>query len=109
MLTNKFGASDHNAWLLRPNHALFSSAIRWPCASNFSGLGSGRTDLDNEGLPTFKSHRGTVETELMSSTVGDPPAPRTNGTAGRALGAVIRHPPGFVSRELGERVYRDAA
>ena len=65
--------------------------------------------LDNEGLPTFKSNRGTVETELVYSTLGDLPAARTNSTAGRALGAVIRHSSEFVCRELGERRHRYAA
>ena len=76
---------------------------------NFSLFDFGRTDLDNEGLRTFKANWGTVETELVYSTLGDPPAARTNSTTGRALGAVIRHSPEFVCRELGERLYRYAA
>jgi CelD/BcsL family acetyltransferase involved in cellulose biosynthesis len=109
MLIYKFGASDRTAWPQRPNHALFWSAIRWACDSNFSVLDFGRTDLDNEGLRTFKSNWGTVETELVYSTLGDPPAVRTNSKTRRALGAVIRHSPEFVCRELGERLYRYAA
>ena len=54
----KFGASDHNAWPQRPNHALFWSAIRWACDNNLSLYDFGRANLDNEGLRTFKSNWG---------------------------------------------------
>ena len=51
-----------------------SGARSSACDINFSVFDFGRTDLDNEGLRTFKSNWGTVETELVYSTLGDPPA-----------------------------------
>jgi len=109
MLIYKFGASDRTPWPQPPNHAPFWSAIRRACDNSFSVLDFGRTDLDNEGLRTFKSNWGTVETELVYSTLGDPAAARTNSTAGRALGVFIHRSPEFLCRELGERLYRYAA
>jgi CelD/BcsL family acetyltransferase involved in cellulose biosynthesis len=109
-LTYKFGASDQARWNHRPNHALHWAAIRWAHETGFARLDYGRTELENEGLRAFKSGWGTVESELVYSTLGAAaPVDRSSGLASRALGAVIRHTPESVCRQLGERLYRYAA
>jgi CelD/BcsL family acetyltransferase involved in cellulose biosynthesis len=108
-LIYKFGASERSAWSHRPNHALFWSAIQWACENGYVLLDFGRTELDNEGLRAFKASWGTVESDLVYSTLGVPRTNRLNGVVASTLGAVIRHSPEIVCRELGERLYRHVA
>lgn len=109
MVIYKFGASDQRMWAHRPNHALFWHAIQWAAERGYTSFDFGRTDLDNEGLRSFKARWGTVESELRYSILGAPPPARGNGLAGRGLAALIRHTPEIVCRQVGEHLYRFAA
>jgi CelD/BcsL family acetyltransferase involved in cellulose biosynthesis len=105
----KFGASDERHWGLRPNHAVFWDAIRWSIEQGFERLDFGRTELDQEGLRSFKSGWGSVEEPLRYVVLAEAgPAPR-RGRAGRLAPPVIRRSPVWVARMLGEIAYRWAA
>jgi CelD/BcsL family acetyltransferase involved in cellulose biosynthesis len=106
-LTYKFGASDPRFWPQRPNHLLFWEAIRWGCEHGFRELDFGRSDPGNAGLRAFKSGWGTVESELVYTTLGTEPK-RSSHRAEEVLAAVIRRSPTWVCRVLGEKLYRYA-
>ena len=106
----KYGASDERAWSLRPNHLLFSNAIRAACVDGYATFDFGRTDANHESLAAFKRSWGAREEPLVYSglnlaTRGD----AGHGTAGRLLGQIIRHAPEFVCRATGELLYRYVA
>jgi CelD/BcsL family acetyltransferase involved in cellulose biosynthesis len=105
----KFGASEQHMWSHRPNHALFWHAIQWACERGATSFDFGRTDVDNEGLRSFKARWGTTESMLHYSVFGAAPPARMNGLASRALSSLIRHSPEFVCRQVGEHLYRHAA
>jgi CelD/BcsL family acetyltransferase involved in cellulose biosynthesis len=102
----KFGASDPEAWKMRPNHPLFWRAIQEACARGDRRFDFGRTDLDNPGLRDFKSRWGAVERPLIYSTTipGD-----GHGAVGRAMEAAIQRGPEWICRGLGEALYRYSA
>jgi CelD/BcsL family acetyltransferase involved in cellulose biosynthesis len=103
----KFGASDARAWPLRPNHALFATAIRSSCEAGHSRFLFGRTDLEDEGLRAFKRGWDGVEEPLEYSVVGAPPAAARSG-GGLSRGVIRRSPP-WVCRAVGELLYGYAA
>jgi CelD/BcsL family acetyltransferase involved in cellulose biosynthesis len=105
----KFGASSSRFWSLRPNNLLFWEAIRWSCEQGFRVFDFGRTDLANRGLRNFKDNWGTQESPLRYSVISDA-APKSLGpTLPRPVSAVIRMSPTWLSRMLGELLYRVAA
>jgi len=110
----KYGASDSNAWRLRPNHLLFWEAIRWSAENGYQTFDFGRSEAAQQGLREFKSGWGTEEVPLTYSMIRD----RTNvsadtsrvaGWTSAAGGAVIRRSPAWVARLLGEVLYKYAA
>jgi CelD/BcsL family acetyltransferase involved in cellulose biosynthesis len=102
----KFGASDPESWPLRPNHALFWTAIQDSVARGDRWFDFGRTDLDNGGLRAFKSSWGAKERPLVySSSI----AAQHDGLAMRCLATAIRRGPPWLCRWMGERFYRYAA
>jgi CelD/BcsL family acetyltransferase involved in cellulose biosynthesis len=103
----KFGASEADAWGLRPNHAIFWDAIRSSCESGFRRFDFGRSDLEAAGLRKFKGEWGSEELPLRYSTLADePPGPPRNA---KLLAPVVRHSPRWVGRALGQLLYRHAA
>ena len=50
----KFGASDANAWKLRPNNLLVWEAIRRSVERGATLFDFGRSDVGQEGLASFK-------------------------------------------------------
>ena len=106
----KFGASDADAWSLRPNHILFWDAIRSACEDGYATFDFGRTDAGHHSLAAFKRSWGATEEPLVYSALGRVAPPGgSRGTAARLLGAVIRHSPTFVCRATGEALYRFVA
>jgi len=109
----KYGASDADAWRLRPNHLLFWHAIRTACEAGYRAFDFGRSDADAGGLRAFKASWGAEEERLVYHAVGDaPPMPASAsapGLAARSLGAVIRRSPPWVCRWTGELLYRFVA
>lgn len=106
----KFGASEPDAWHLRPNNLLFWSAIERSCADGHTTFDWGRTDFDNRGLRDFKRSWGAVEQPLFYSSIGGPVKSPTHGRpAHRLMRTVIRHSPPIVCRATGRALYRFAA
>jgi CelD/BcsL family acetyltransferase involved in cellulose biosynthesis len=104
----KYGASDAQAWKLRPNHRLFWEAISDACLRGDRIFDFGRTDLENEGLRQFKAGWGTEELELTYSTIGAAATKHGGGRGVRAAGVVIRRSPRWVGRAAGKLLYKYA-
>jgi CelD/BcsL family acetyltransferase involved in cellulose biosynthesis len=104
----KYGASDPERLSLRPNDVLFRDAIRWACANGFHTLDFGRTDADATGLRRFKLGWGCDEAPLLYSVVGGEP-PRLTSSSSTALAPLLRHSPTWVTRVVGELLYKYAA
>lgn len=109
----KYGASDADAWHLRPNHLLFWNAIRAACEAGHQHFDFGRTDADADGLRAFKQSWGAEEHRLLYHVVGDaapmPSSPAPPGVARRLMGGVIRRSPAWICRWSGELLYRFVA
>lgn len=105
----KFGASSSRFWSLRPNNLLFWEAIRWSCERGFRIFDFGRSDLANHGLRNFKNNWGAHETPLKYSVISDSAPKHIRPTLPRPVSAAIRGSPMWVSRLLGELLYRVAA
>jgi CelD/BcsL family acetyltransferase involved in cellulose biosynthesis len=107
-LTYKYGASDREHLGVRPNHAIFDHAIAWACAEGLHTLDYGRTDLDNDGLRSFKRGWGAEERPLRYHVLADAPPNPGRGRADRLLAALITRSPPSVGRAVGEALYRHA-
>lgn len=109
----KYGASDAEAWNLRPNHLLFWSAIRVACEAGHRQFDFGRSDHGADGLRAFKRSWGAVEGRLVYHAVGTLGRARAaggrSGRARRVAEAVIRRSPPWVCRWSGELFYRFVA
>jgi CelD/BcsL family acetyltransferase involved in cellulose biosynthesis len=106
----KYGASDANAWKLRPNNALLWNAINWACENGYSTFDFGRTEAGNDGLREFKRGWGTEETPLVYTLLGPAEVSGSSAERGaRLIGPVIRRAPPFVCRGIGRALYRYAA
>lgn len=104
----KYGASDPK-WLgLRPNEVLFRDVIEWACANGYRTLDFGRTDADAAGLRRFKLGWGCEEAPLLYSVVGGEP-PRLDSSSSTALAPLLRRSPTWVTRVVGELLYKYAA
>jgi CelD/BcsL family acetyltransferase involved in cellulose biosynthesis len=102
----KWGASDRSAWSLRPNNLLFADEIAAACERGDRTLHFGKSDVVDVGLRRFKAGWGAVESPLVSVHFGAPQAGRNPPPI---LRHIIRRSPSFVSRSLGEMLYRYAA
>lgn len=105
-LTYKYGASDRSALKRRPNNLLFSDVIRWACEAGYESLDFGRTDLDNEGLRSFKRGWGAEETPLHYTYAGLPAPEEGASLAERVMAPAIRRSPAVVGRLVGAALYR---
>jgi CelD/BcsL family acetyltransferase involved in cellulose biosynthesis len=105
----KFGASDVESLRLRPNHAIFWTAIQAACARGDHCFDFGRTDLGNGGLRAFKRGWGGEERPLRYSALTPGAASGAEGIGSRALGAAIRRGPKWVCTVSGQALYRYAA
>ncbi|HLF00067.1 MAG TPA: GNAT family N-acetyltransferase [Gaiellaceae bacterium] len=105
----KYSAGLPELGRLRPTNVLLWHAIRWACESGYRSFDFGRTDPENEGLRTFKQGWGTEERKLRYSALADRAPAAGTPSSPRALQAVIRRSPLFVTRLLGRLLYRYAA
>ncbi len=104
--TYKYGASDASSLGKRPNNLLFAEVIRWACESDFQTLDFGRTDLDNEGLRSFKRSWGARE-ESLSYTYLDEEEPSLQpALRDRVMNTTIRRSPAVVGRLAGAALYK---
>lgn len=107
-VTYKYGASDAAKLAKRPNNLLFAEVIRRACEDGFQTLDFGRTDLENEGLRSFKRSWGAAEVELSYTYLAEHEPTPGPGLRDRLMGATIRRSPAFVGRLIGEALYRHA-
>jgi hypothetical protein len=106
----KYGASDREQQRLRANGALFHEAISMSVAGGDRFFDWGRTDYEDEGLRRFKTSWGSVESELVYTTLGEQGGEER--AVGRAAGLsreLIRRSPEAVCRLAGALLYRYAA
>jgi len=104
----KYGASDARYQADRPNDLLMSSAIREACRDGSRIFDFGRSDLTATGLRAFKSSWGAAEEPLVYATIGIGEQAEVSGADG-VVGSVLRRTPTWVTRAVGEVLYRYAA
>jgi len=104
----KYSAALPELMPFRPVHLILWHAIEWACENGYRSFDFGRSELDDDGLREFKRGWGTEERPLRYSALADRP-PSAGAQSPRALEAVIRRSPPFVTRLLGELFYRYAA
>lgn len=105
----KFGASDPAAWGHRPNNLLFWHAIRRSIELGDRTLDFGRSDVSQQGLRSFKLGWGAKETPLFYSVLSDRPTRGGSHRHAPLLAPIVRRSPRWVTRLLGELLYRYAA
>ena len=103
----KYGASDQKHWALRPNNLLFWECIRLGASAGARTLDFGRSDLEDEGLRSFKSSWGALESPLCYTNVGQ--LRQHSGPSGQLLRPLFRASPGWMGRLVGAAFYRFAA
>jgi CelD/BcsL family acetyltransferase involved in cellulose biosynthesis len=76
VLYYKFGASDAEHLRLRPNDAIYWTAIRHAAERGLRLVDWGLSDRDQPGLVAYKRKWASVERSLLTLRVGEPPAER---------------------------------
>lgn len=104
-LTYKFGAYDPDFLHLRPNNLMLWTAITTAKDKGYFIFDFGRTDLDNEGLRSFKSAWGTVESPLFYSYYPFAPSNWLSVIRKKVIRPLIQVSPPFVCRIVGETMY----
>jgi lipid II:glycine glycyltransferase (peptidoglycan interpeptide bridge formation enzyme) len=105
-LTYKYGASRDEGLKYRPNNLLMWTAIQKGCEHGFSRFDMGRTDLENQGLRTFKSRWGAHERPLFYTSLG---ANSNHAGEGKIMGymhKILEKSPAWVCRLSGELLYK---
>lgn len=109
-LTLKYAASIKSALLLRPNNLVYAEAIRWGCENGFTLFDFGKTDCNNQGLRSFKSHWGAEETPLIYTHLSRHSyKEQKNSFLMNGMNLIIQNSPQFVTRWIGELFYKDFA
>jgi lipid II:glycine glycyltransferase (peptidoglycan interpeptide bridge formation enzyme) len=106
ILTYKYGASCSDSLNLRPNDLLFWTAIQWASEHGYKVFDFGRTDINNEGLRTFKSRWGAEETPLSYSILSEKLPQPSSGRMMSLMKMIIRNSPLWVCRITGELLYK---
>ena len=102
-----YGASAAAFWRLQPNSVVFWRAIEAACERGDRLFDFGRSNMDNEGLRSFKRGWGAAEQPLVYSSLGGAEGEETSeeGRVQRVAEAMIRRSPAPVARKLGELLY----
>lgn len=108
-LVTKFAASDPTMRDTGAGHLLDWTSLDAACRHGYRFMDWGRTDLEADGLRTYKLGWGAIETDLVYTHLGQRSPDATGPRVGTAAKAVIRHSPEWVCRLLGELLYRGAA
>lgn len=104
-LTYKYGASSASFLKKRPNHAIFMESIRHGCEQGLRTLDFGRTDLDNDGLRSFKLGWGAAERELAYVKLSRRGQHSGDGMP-RIAKTIITRTPSLTGRLAGVALYR---
>jgi lipid II:glycine glycyltransferase (peptidoglycan interpeptide bridge formation enzyme) len=105
-LIYKYAASNECGQNLRPNHLLTWTAICWGCENGYKVFDFGRTDVDNEGLRSFKIRWGAEEIPLCYSVFSTKPTRPSVERMMPLMKKIIRKSPPWVCRSAGELLYR---
>ena len=106
-LMYKFGASDARFWSLRANNLLFAETITWVCENGVEHFHFGRGELEATSLHCFKLGRGAQQSSLRYTMLASA-TPRVTALPMFARNA-FRHSPRWVTRAVGEALYRYTA
>ena len=106
-LSYKFGASDPEFLIYRPNNLMLWEAILEAQKRGYKKFDMGRTDLANEGLRRFKLGWGCHETPLYFSYYPVETQKRFLRNINKLfVGPVIKNSPAFVCRAAGKLIYK---
>jgi hypothetical protein len=105
-LIYKYAASDDIDQDLRPNHLLTWTAINWGCQNGYKVFDFGRTEIENEGLRTFKNRWGADEVPLPYSFMIGKPQLHSSGRMQTVMHSMIKKSPLWVGRLAGEILYK---
>lgn len=106
VMTAKYNASDERKLDLRANQLMHVEAFRLACEANCHSFDFGRTELDNQGLQTFKEGLGAAGRPLSYTMVPGGPTSSSVRTVSKLQRATIRRAPPLFGRVLGAAVYR---
>jgi CelD/BcsL family acetyltransferase involved in cellulose biosynthesis len=105
-LVYKYASSGDTGQDLRPNHLLTWTAIRWGCDNGYKIFDFGRTDIENEGLRTFKNRWGAEEAPLSYSYFPAKTIHSSKGRISSLMHVILRNSPLWVCRSTGELLYK---
>lgn len=111
VLYYKFGASDPEHLRLRPNDALYWTALRLASERGLRLVDWGISDLDQPGLVSFKRKWASVERSVLTLRAGEPASGPSHREFGRSMGeltALLTDPgvPDEVTERAGALLYR---
>jgi CelD/BcsL family acetyltransferase involved in cellulose biosynthesis len=107
-ISYKFGASNPDFWDLRANNLVMWTAIQRGCAAGYDQFDFGRTDLENEGLRSFKNSWGANESPLIYTWIAEHPVTGRSYAIQAPMARLIRSSPTWVCRVIGEALYKYA-
>lgn len=106
----KYSASDPPYMKKNPNYALLMEAIRWGCENGYRRFDMGRTDLDADGLRSFKRGWGTTEEVLKYTRLSTGPVDSSpEGGVPSIVRTALKHAPPIGSRLVGAVLYKHFA
>ncbi len=106
VLIGKYNASDPVHLQKGPNNALLMEAIRWGCANGYRTFDLGRTDLDNEGLRSFKRGWGAEERTLTYTRLSLRQTSSSHEGVPRFARSFLRRTPPITTRLVGAALYK---
>jgi len=102
----KYSASDEKFLGHRPNNLIAWDAMRWGCENGYSLFDFGRTDLNSEGLLSYKRGWGTVESDLVYYRISEKKAsPFATTDNLRQVKPILRTTPVPVFKMIGRFLY----
>jgi hypothetical protein len=105
-LLAKFGASQPGRMDTGAGHLLDWEMMSTACSEGFHTLDFGRTDLGADGLRQYKTGWGAVEETLVYTHVSAQAPKAARPDRGGLSHRIIRSSPVWVSRAIGEVLYR---
>ncbi|MDQ2706839.1 MAG: GNAT family N-acetyltransferase [Actinomycetota bacterium] len=107
VLYYKFGASAGEPLHLRPNDAIYWTAIRRAVERGLRSVDWGLSDLDQPGLVAFKRKWASTERRVLTLRAGEPTPSEFGGTLGE-LTRILTDPsvPDEITAQAGAALYR---
>jgi len=105
----KYAGSDPSRPESGASHLIHWEVMSTACAEGYHTYDLGRTDLNADGLRTYKRRMGAEERPLIYTHIARRPPSRKQPGVGSVSQRVISRSPTWVCRALGEVLYRWAA